>query len=314
MKNLFSKTSIFLLWATSLAVMTSCQSQTSLGPTPPIEMTPTQASPVETPSPTPSPISEHKVGTSNADDPYGQFPYQAVENFGEVKSGKLSGIVFYPARNTLFAVRDNGRIVEIKTDGTLIRKKKVREKADFEGITYSPATEMLYVAIEGEETILEVNPGSLEAERDIPVDRMFEGAILLSPEGNGIEGITFVPATDGATNGSFYLVNQSNELGGTDPSIVFEVEMIIGHFSVGVTDLSGIQYIPSSRRLLIISDADNLLLEVSLAGQVLETHPLPGKNQEGVTMDDDGYLYIAQDTEDALLKFTSLDNANDINR
>jgi len=320
MKNLFSKTSIFLLFATSLAVITSCQSQTSLGPTLPIELTSTQASSVETPFPTLSPTPDHQPETSNADDPYGPFPYDTVDNFGEVKSGKLSGIVFYPGRKTLVAVSDNGRIIEINTDGTLVQKKKIREKADFEGITYSPAIEMLYVAIEGEETILEVNPNSLEAERDIPIDRMFEGDILLSPEGNGIEGITFVPASDGDTNGSFYLVNQSNELGGTDPSIVFEVEIdhaarepqarIIRHFSVGVTDLSGIHYLPTSRRLLIISDANNLLLEVSLTGEVLETHPLPGKKQEGVTIDDDGFLYIAQDTKDALLKFASLENAD----
>ena len=136
--------------------------------------------------------------------------------------------------------------------------------------------------------------------------------------------ITFVPASDGATNGSFYLVNQSNELGGADPSIVFEVEIkhaagetqarIIRYFSVGVTDLSGIHYVPSRRCLLIISDASNLLLEVSLTGQVLKTYPLPGKKQEGITTDRDGFLYIAQDAKEARLKFTSLGNANGTNQ
>lgn len=252
------------------------------------------------------------------------FPYKMVDDFGQAKSDKLSGLVFYPQRKTLFAVSDNGRIIELKTDGTVIQKKQLRKKADFEGITYNPATEMLYIAIEGEEIILEVNPETLEAERDIPIDRMFEGDILLSPEGDGIEGITFVPASDGATNGSFYLVNQSDELGGTDPSVVFEVEInhavdepkarITRYFSVGVTDLSGIHYVPSSRRLLIISDANNLLLEVSLTGQVIETYPLPGKKQEGITTDEEGSLYIAQDAKEAPLKFTPLDKANNTNR
>jgi hypothetical protein len=149
---------------------------------------------------------------------------------------------------------------------------------------------------------------------------MFEGSILLSPEGDGIEGITFVPAGDGATAGSFYLVNQSDELEGTDPSIVFEVEIdqakarIIRYFSVGVTDLSGIHYVPSSHRLLIISDANDLLLEVSLTGQVLATYPLPGKKQEGITTDEAGSLYIAQDAKEAPLKFTPLENTNNTNR
>jgi len=324
MKNLFLKISIFLLGAIALALITSCQSQTSAGPTLPIEGTSTPSSSVEAPVQTPSPAPDYQVERSNADNPYDPFPYDRVDGFSKPQSEKLSGIVFYPPRETLFAVSDNGWIIEIKTDGTLIQKRQLRKKADFEGITYSPATEMLYVAIEGEEVILEVNPETLEVGRDMPIERMFEGDILLSPEGNGIEGIAFVPASDATTPGSFYLVNQSDELGGTDPSIVFEVDInpdagepearIIRYFSVGVPDLSGIHYVPSSQRLLIISDSNNLLLEVSLTGEVLETYPLPGKNQEGVTTDGDGFLYIAQDKKEAPLKFKALDNRDDTNQ
>ncbi len=324
MKKLSFIISVFFLCATSLALATSCQSQPSLGPSLPIEVPPTQASPVETPNPTPPPTPGRQDGTGNADKLSGPFPYEKVGDLGETKSDKFSGIVFYPPRETILAVTDNGQIIEIKTDGSFIRRKLVRSKADFEGITYSPATEMLYVAVEGEEVILEVNPESLEAVRDLPIDRMFGGDVLLSPEGNGIEGITFVPASESPANGSFYLVNQSDELAGPDPSIVIEVEIdhaasepqarIIRFFSVGVTDLSGIQYAPSSHRLLIVSDGNNLLLEVDLTGQVLETYPLPGKKQEGVTVDGDGFLYIAQDDDTALLKFTPLDAAGHTNQ
>jgi len=321
MKILFFKFSIFVLGATALASITSCQSKTSAGPTLPIEMTSTPSSSVEAPVQTPSSTPDHQIETDNADNPYDPFLYEIVDGFSNAQSEKLSGIVFYPPRETLFAVSDNGWIIEIKTNGTFIQKKQIRKKADFEGITYSPATGMLYVAIEGKEVILEINPETLEAERDFPIDRIFEGNILLPPEGNGLEGIPFVPASDGTANGSFYLVNQSKELGGTDPSIVFEVEIndagsepyarIMRYFSVGVTDLSGIHYSPSSRRLLVISDANNLLLEVGLSGQVLKTSLLPGKNQEGISTDADGFLYIAQDRKEALLKFTPLNNASD---
>lgn len=278
----FSKILAFLLCTTSLVLVAGCRAQAGAGPTLP------------------------------DDDP---FPYEMVADFGKARSDKLSGIVFYPPRGTLLAVSDNGWVIEIKTDGTFVQKKPVLKKADFEGITYNPAAGMLYVAVEGEETILEINPETLEAERNIPIDRMFEGEILLSPEGNGIEGITFVPAGDGARYGSFYLVNQSDELGGTDPSIVFEVEInhdagepqarIVRYFSVGVTDLSEIYYVPSNDHLIIISDDNDLLLEVSLTGEVLKAYPLPGKKQEGVTQDGDGFLYIAQDTKEALVKFTT---------
>ena len=313
MVNFFSKILAFLVWIASLVLVAGCQAQARSDPVLPVEIALTPLAPVE--------ASGHQVETGNPDNPYGPFPYETVDDFGKAKSGKLSGVVFYPPRETLLAVSDEGHMIEIKTDGTLVQKKLVRKKADFEGITYSPVTGMLYVAIEGKEIILEVNPETLEAERDRPIDRLFEGDVLFSPEGNGIEGITFVPAADGATEGSFYLVNQSDELGGTDPSIVFEVEIdygagepqarIIRYFSVGVTDLSGIHYEPSSRRLLIVSDDNNLLLEVSLTGQVLEAYLLPGEKQEGITVDKAGSLYIAQDTKDALVKFSSLDRAGD---
>jgi hypothetical protein len=153
MRNLFSRVSIFLVWATFLALLSSCQSQTSIGSTPPIAVTPTQASSVERPSPTPSSAPDHEVETTNAGTGYHPFPYEEIDDFGQTKSDKFSGVVFYPQRETLLAVTDNGQIVEIKTDGTFIRRKLVRDKADFEGITYSPITEMLYVAIEGEEVI-----------------------------------------------------------------------------------------------------------------------------------------------------------------
>lgn len=48
--------------------------------------------------------------------------------------------------------------------------------------------------------------------------------------------------------------------------------------------------------LVIISDTEDLLMEVSLDGKVLATRPLTGVNQEGITFDDEGNMYIAQDS------------------
>jgi uncharacterized protein YjiK len=294
----FLNISIALLWLLCLVLTVGCRQPASANAPRVVEAS------NQTPSPTP-------VVQQTA-----PFFYETVESFGEADYGKLSGIVFYPPRKTLFAVRDNGGIVEIDTDGTLMQEAQIRKGADFEGITYDPNTDLLYVAVEGDEVILEVNPATLEIGRDIPIDRLFEGAVLFSPEGNGIEGITFVPAADGVPNGSFYLVNQSDELEGADPSIVFEVVIddtegqpyarIARYFSIGVTDLAGIEYDPASGGLLIISDSNNLLLEVSLTGQVVATYPLPGDKQEGITLDADGLIYIAQDQKEALQKFTPL--------
>jgi uncharacterized protein YjiK len=217
--------------------------------------------------------------------------------------------VFHPGRKTLFCVTDKGYVVEMGTDGTLIRKVRVREKADFEGITCDPATGMLYIAIEKKDTILKVDPQQLAVVQEIPIERGFRGRVLLDAKGKGVEGITFDPG-----RGTLFLVNQSDDLAGKDPSIVFQVAIdssatsarIITYFGVGVTDLSGIHYDAAKGQLLIISDSNDVLITASPTGKIVAIHTLPGVHQEGITLDAAGFLYIVQDVKEergGLLKF-----------
>ncbi len=239
------------------------------------------------------------------------LPYQKVASFTPSEAQELSGIVFHPRRKTLFAVGDQGQVLELQPDGAVIRQKKVRPGADFEGITCRPDTGMLYVVVEGVDSILEVNPEFLEVTREIPVDRTFNGKILIDPAGNGLEDIAFVPT---AAGGVFYLVNQSDDLTSKDPSIILAVTVteaagkpiakINSYFSVGLTDMSGLYYNPANRHLLVISDSNDRLLEIDLSGQVLAGYNLPGQHQEGITLDEAGFLYLAQDSKKHILKFS----------
>jgi len=284
----------FLLLASILLAVASCKSQLHLRPAP--------SPPAQTSVNAQLRNQDNRGAAGNATHPFDSLPFD-----------QLSGITYHPQRGSLFAVEGKGRVIEFKADGTFVRRKRIRKRADLEGIGCNPATGQLYVAIEGKDVILEVDPDSLEVVRDIPIDRMFEGELLLAPERKGIEGITYVPADSVTKSDTFYLVNQSDELSGMDASLVVAVEVrsdaeetrarTIDHFSVGVTDLSGIHYMPSSRRLLVLSDANDLLLVVSLSGEVVETHPVPGSHQEGIAVGPDGTLYVAQDRRDPLLMF-----------
>ena len=275
-----------------------------------IQATPSQPPFSPTPAPTWSPPPEETSEPAPSRNDHTPYSFANPE---EIKIGKLSGIVFHPQRETFFGVGDKGHVSEFESGGILVKQERVRKGADFEGITYNPTTRLLYVAVEGDEVILEIDPNNLQVVRDIPIDRVFDGRVLLDPKGNGVEGITFVPSSGRAIGGTFYLVNQSNNLGGKDPSIVFEVEIvdsetetkarIVRYFGLGFTDLSGIQYDPSSRQLLVLSDDNDLLIEVSMSGQVRQVYPLPGESQEGIALDEDGFLYIAQDSEKGLLRF-----------
>ena len=87
------------------------------------------------------------------------------------------------------------------------------------------------------------------------------------------------------------------------------VARITRYFSTGVTDMSGLFYLPGDDQLLIISDDNNLLLTVSPTGEVLQMVALPGKNQEGIAIDNEGYLYIGEDSG-SVVKYAPMSEGN----
>jgi uncharacterized protein YjiK len=246
------------------------------------------------------------------------FPCKYIGNIDRDRFNEPSGIVYHEERGTIFMVGDEGHIGEIKRGGKYVKKKHLRH-ADFEGITVQPATGLLYVAIEGEEKVLEVDPESFSVRREFKIDRSCKGKELLKPGGQGIEAITFVPRKGHPEGGTFYICNQSFSLKeGDEPSVVCEVELpivtskakegtgkILRFFSLGLIDLSGIHYDRPSGHLLIISDSPNVFLEVTLEGEILQEYAFPGDNQEGLALDGKGYLYIAQDSG-GILKMADL--------
>jgi hypothetical protein len=98
-----------------------------------------------------------------------------------------------------------------------------------------------------------------------------------------------------------------------EPSLILEVEIsgppnppagkIINYFSLPVSDLSGLYYDQPRDRLLVISDDNNVLLHMSSTGEVLDSYALYGEHQEGITLDAEGFLYIAEDSDNLVAKF-----------
>ena len=200
------------------------------------------------------------------------FDYEWFGNIDKSGFKEPSGIVFHSKRGTLFVVGDLGDICEMKTDGKLVKQKHVSDD-DFEGVTCDPATGLLYVAIEGKDRILEVDPENLKVLRKFDISRKLDGKTVLKKGNHGIEGVTFVPDESHPEGGTFYVVNQSFDLDSPDdPSAVFEIQLplktgsgkkfkaeIIRHFKPGVVCLSSIHYDSSTKRLYAISNSNNIL-------------------------------------------------------
>jgi len=236
-------------------------------------------------------------------------PFQWIGNIDRVNLEGPSGIVYHSERRTLFVVGDKGDICEIRKDGALVKGERIRY-ADFEGITYDPSSGLLYIAIEGEEKIIEVDPDDFRVLREFEIDRTFRGSTVLAAGGDGIEALTFVPDSTHPEGGTFYIANQGFDLGNKeDPSAIFELALplksepspggraeIIRSISLNAIDLSGLYHDQGSGHVYVISGVGNTLFELTSEGDISAAYILPGDNQEGIAVDENGFLYIAQDS------------------
>ncbi len=241
-----------------------------------------------------------------------RFPYLwlDVQGFGgDIDKQQLaepSGICYHEERGTLFVVSDEGEVAEIRKDGTPVANYRV--KGDLEAITVVPETGLLYVGVEGEDVILEFDPVRGEVTRRFPINRAFEGnPNFLERQtekfDNGIECMAFVPDPTHPEEGTFYVGNQ------WDPSMIMEVVVplkssraaeaearIIRVLPFEMDDPAAMYFDPKTRLLNVVSDADNILVELTLDGKLVKEYAFLADNQEGLCRDDEGYLYITQDS------------------
>lgn len=234
------------------------------------------------------------------------FPHELVGDIDKARFNEPSGICWHSERRTLFVVGDEGDICEIKTDGTLIKQKRIR-KADFEGIMHDPSTGLLYIAIEGKESIIEISPETFEVKREFTLPRSINGKTVMASGAQGIEAITFVPDSDHPEGGLFWVANQAFDLDDPhDISAIFQVELplrskkgtpkILRYIAPSIIDLSGLYHDKRTGNLLVISDKTDTIMEYTIEGDLVKAYTFPGKNQEGITVDTDGFMYVAQDS------------------
>jgi uncharacterized protein YjiK len=241
-----------------------------------------------------------------------RFPYfwPGTPGFGgDIDTEKIpepSGICFDRARHSLFVVSDEGWLYEITPQGRGISHWRI--PGDLEAVTLDPATGRLYIAVEGDDVILEFDPDRGAVTRRFPIDRAFRGdpnflQKQVNAYDNGIESLVFVPDPKNSEGGTFYAGNQ------WDPPMIIEVAAplrsstapeaparIVRVLPIKIDDPGGMYYDPVTKLLNIVDDADNILVEATLKGRVLREYAFPGDNQEGICRDDEGWLYIAQDS------------------
>ncbi|MFW5960071.1 MAG: SdiA-regulated domain-containing protein [Chitinivibrionales bacterium] len=242
-----------------------------------------------------------------------ELPFHSMERFEVSDLEEPSGVCFHPERNTLFVVDDEGSVGELRTDNCGIINHKAYSldfKADFEGVALHPESDMLYIAVEGEEVVLEVDVETLEPERIFEIPRSFEGRTMMEESKRGLEAITFLPDEDHPDQGTFLVGNQSYKLDKKEGnlSVIFQVSLpfdsekkrsraeVLRNIMPGIVDVSGLSYDPERDVFFLISDAKDRLLVYSPSGERLGSWSLPGDGQEGIAFDSEGRLFIACDS------------------
>jgi uncharacterized protein YjiK len=228
-------------------------------------------------------------------------------NFDRQNIPDPSGICLHPQRKTFFVVSDEGIVYEIKQDGTPLDQVKI--PGDLEEITVDPSTGLLYIIVEGDDVILEYDPDKKEVTRRFPINREYQGnpnflQKQVDRYDNGIESLAFVPNPSHPEGGTFYAGNQE------DPPCIMEVFVpirssktkeaearILRVLPLKLRDPGAMYYDPKTKLLDVVSDSDNLFLEITLEGKLVKEYAFPGNNQEGIAWDDEGYIYICQDSE-----------------
>jgi uncharacterized protein YjiK len=61
-------------------------------------------------------------------------------------------------------------------------------------------------------------------------------------------------------------------------------------------DPAALYYDSKTGLLNVVSDSDNLFVEITLDGRLVKEYAFPGNDQEGIAWDDQGHIFICQDS------------------
>ncbi len=236
----------------------------------------------------------------------------------------LSGVTFNANSGSLFTVinsigGDNSdtAVVELSTSGSVLRSISLTGFEDIEGIVHLGGNRFGIVEERRRNLVTIPIGGAITT-----LDRSIGTVIPLGTPGtasasanSGLEGVSYDPNTD-----DIYVVWEKSDNPGTTEQEIRSFDLSTAELSPGVTpsmndpfangvldslgliDLSGLHFNSVTNTLLIISHESDELLEVSPTGTLLSSISLTGPNQmnqpEGVTMGDDGRLYIVGEADE----------------
>ncbi|CAA6805661.1 MAG: Unknown protein [uncultured Sulfurovum sp.] len=194
---------------------------------------------------------------------------------------EASGISFCEDSQTLMVANDEGSFYELSSRGEILLEHKLG-KYDLEGVVCEK--KRLIFAVE-DGAILEVNRKTLKSKKF-----KLKGQDFKISKKSGIEGITKI-------DNLYYLSLQTKNKKDAKLLVVKldkNNAKVIKTISHGVIDSAGMQF--HKKKIFIVSDKkDKLYIYNIKKNQISKEIKLPPFAQEGVTFDNNGHIYFADD-------------------
>jgi uncharacterized protein YjiK len=232
-------------------------------------------------------------------------PPQRVADLG-VK--EPSGVAFHPGLGHLFVVGDEGTLAELDADGKRIDVRSVH--GDLEDLTvHTPSGNLILLAEQQSELIL-YDPVAHQEKKRWKMDT----AAVLGEEpqekNEGFEGISFRPDRGRRGGGLYYLAHQRTPA--MVVALVFDpasppgrlgAEAVVARWPLEPhEDLTAVAYVPSLDRVLVLTDKSDRILILTSSGSIESEVAVPGEQQEGLTIDGRGDVWLADDKDKSLLR------------
>jgi uncharacterized protein YjiK len=220
-----------------------------------------------------------------------------------------SGVAYDVRRGCLFVVGDEGSLAALDRNGS--RRQAMPAPVQVEDVAVLPDGSLLLVRELGGELILV----DAETGREKRRWRLDTPALLGRKRhlhaNAGFEGLALRPDTKRPGAGVLYLVHQRSpaaivgvRFDPEAPSGALGGEAVVARWDMDHEgDLTAATYVPSLDRILVIADARDRLLVLDLDGKIQASIALPGVQQEGLSLDDTGTLWVADDRAGRLMRF-----------
>jgi uncharacterized protein YjiK len=233
--------------------------------------------------------------------------FSTPRRFAQLGVAEPSGIAFHPQTGHLFVVGDDGKLAELDTSGKLVRSTAF--PGNLEDVAVHTPTGNLVVLSELNSELILYDPAG---QKELKRWRLDKPALLGragADPNQGFEGLAFRPDPGQPGGGMFYVTHQRKPaevvamaFNVNRPAGVLGGDLVKGRWELtAYEDLTAITYAAELDRLLVVSDAKDVLIVLRTDGSVERDVPLPGKQQEGIALDGQGNIWVADDRDKAVL-------------